>query len=215
MAESLKPSENNTPIPGTVRLPDFDIDAVNQLIRLRRSIFTRQMSDEAIPREKIELILENAHWAPNHGHTEPWFFKVFSGDARAKIGAAHAALYEAETTSETFSQKSYDKLFIRPTQCSHVIAICMRRGDNPKIPEIEEVAAVAAAVQNMHLTATALGIGAYWSSGGKTYSDGMKEILGLRPEDKCLGFFYLGYLKGSWPEGSRKTGWEAKVVWEE
>ena len=37
----------------------------------------------------------------------------------------------------------------------------MKRGDNPKIPEIEEISSVACAIQNICLTATAYGIGSF------------------------------------------------------
>ncbi|MEZ4772504.1 MAG: nitroreductase [Bacteroidia bacterium] len=193
----------------------FNTEAVSRLIRTRRSIFPRQYSGEVIPRESIELMLENAHWAPNHGHTEPWFFKVFTGEGLKNLGEAHSGMYKTQTPEDKFTPVKYDKLRNNPLKCSHIIAICMRAGTNPKIPETEEIAAVAAAVQNMHLTATALGIGGYWSSGGATYTDEMKTWLGLSPTDKCLGFFYLGVPTGEWPEGLRKTTWQEKVEWVE
>ncbi|MDX2249727.1 MAG: nitroreductase [Bacteroidia bacterium] len=193
----------------------FDADTITQLIRFRRSVFPRQYSGEVIPREKIELLLENAHWAPNHGQTEPWFFKVFAGEGLKKLGEAHAKMYEALTPEENFNSIKYEKLRNNPLKCSHIIAICLRAGTNPKIPEIEEIAAVAAAVQNIHLTATALGLGGYWSSGGMTYREEMKTLLGLSPTDRCLGFFYLGVPTGEWPEGFRKSTWQEKVEWVE
>jgi len=87
---------------------------------------------------------------------------------------------------------------------SAVIAICMRRQETEKIPEIEEIAAVACAVQNMHLTATAYGLACYWNTGGITYSDEMKQFLGLGEKDRCMGFFFLGYPADAWPQGQRK-----------
>ncbi|MEZ4684680.1 MAG: hypothetical protein R3B47_00980 [Bacteroidia bacterium] len=64
----------------------------------------------------------------------------------------------------------------------------MKRGANAKIPVIEEVEAVACAVQNMYLTTFALGLAGYWSSGGMTYHPAMKELFHLGEEDQCLGF---------------------------
>ena len=45
----------------------------------------------------------------------------------------------------------------------------MQRDPGERIPEWEELASVACAVQNMWLSATSYGIGAYWSS-PKVYS---------------------------------------------
>lgn len=197
-----------------IPVPAFDIETVNKLIRTRRSIFPKDYSREKIPREKIELLLENAHWAPNHGKTEPWFFKVFGGEGLKQLAEAQARMYK-ELSGEAFQEKKYIKLGARPLQASHVIAICMKRGSNPKIPELEEVEAVASAVQNLWLTASAMGLAGYWSSGGVTYKDEMRDWLGLGQEDKCLGFFYLGIPKNGWAKGSRESKWESHVEWVE
>ena len=194
-------------------LPSLDLDEISRVIRLRRSMSPPKYSGEPVRKEEVELLLENAHWAPNHGKTEPWHFIVFSGESLAELGKQHAELYKTHTPAESFQQEKYEKLMRRPTEASHVIAICMKRGSNPKIPEIEEIEAVACAVQNIYLTATALGLAGYWSSGGMTYHDSMREALGLGAEDRCLGFFFLGRPGGEWPEGKRRSTWQEKVEW--
>ena len=68
----------------------------------------------------------------------------------------------------------------------------MKRSAEKILPEGEEIAAVSCAVQNMYLSATAYGLGAYWSTGGGVYSAEMKTFLQLEERDKCLGIFYLG-----------------------
>ena len=133
----------------------FDMGDLNAIIRNRRSIFPKEYSGEIATKEEIEQLLENAHWAPNHGKTEPWHFIVFEGEGMARLGEFHSDVYKEHTPEELFQEKKYNKLRHRHGKCSHIIAICMKRGDNPKIPEIEEIEAVACAVQNMHLTATA------------------------------------------------------------
>ncbi|TAE61400.1 MAG: nitroreductase [Bacteroidetes bacterium] len=193
----------------------FDASEATRLIRQRRSIFPEAFSGEPVSREDIELMLENAHWAPTHGRTEPWFFKVFTGEGLRRFGQAHATLYQQHTAPENFKQETFDKLAQRPTECSHLIVICMKRGENPKIPVMEEVEAVACAVQNLHLTATALGLAAYWGSGGMTYHPAMREWLGLGADDQCLGLFMVGKPKAAWPEGKRKADWRDKVEWNE
>jgi nitroreductase len=194
-------------------IPTFDLQTINQLIRQRRSIFPQQFSGEPVARELVEILLENANWAPTHGRTEPWRFIVFSGDALKSLAARHAALYKQQMPAEKFKEEKYETLKIRPTQASHVIAICMEADPTGRIPEIEEIEATACAVQNLHLTATALGLAGYWSSGGMTYHEGMRSILGLQGTERCLGFFYLGRFAGPWPEGKRRTDGLQKVRW--
>ncbi|MEO1448757.1 MAG: nitroreductase [Bacteroidota bacterium] len=207
--------DNLQPVSSLTGLPSSE--ATDVLIRNRRSIFPRQFTGGDVPKAHIERMLENAHWAPNHGHTEPWLFKVFSGASKDALGKFRADLYLKATPPDEIKAGKAEGLISKHAQCAWVIAICMQRGSKAKIPEIEEVQAVACAVQNMHLTATALGIGAYWSSGGMTYHPETASYLGLRPEDKCLGFLMVGALApdSRWPRGSRFAKWEEKVEWME
>ncbi|PWJ38473.1 nitroreductase family protein [Sediminitomix flava] len=192
---------------------EYQYKVINDVIRSRRSVFPAQFSDKKIEKEVIDQILENANWAPNHGHTEPWRFFVFSGEGLKQLGEAQSKIYKEVTSEEDFDKNKFEKLLHKPNMASHVIAIAMKRGDNPKIPEIEEIEAVACAVQNIYLTATAYGVGGYWGSGGITYMEEAKELFGLGEDDKVLGFFYLGYPKeGLELEGKRKPIQE-KVTW--
>ena len=96
---------------------------------------------------------------------------------------------------------------------SHIIAIGMKRDPKASVPEVEEVASVAAAVQNMYLTATAHGVGCYWGSGGITYKKEANAFFGLEEEDQLLGFMYVGNLRSDkWPQGKRKPI-DEKVTW--
>ena len=90
----------------------------------------------------------------------------------------------------------------------------MKRDEKERLPEIEEVEAVACAVQNMCLTATAYGLGSYWGSGGITYFEDAKSFFGLGAKDKLLGFLYLGIPKTMPPAGKRRPI-EEKVTWVE
>lgn len=192
---------------------NFSTGEFRSLIRQRRSIPPEQFEpgksvDDAI----IAEMLENANWAPTHGLTEPWRFHVFTGEGLRKLARFQAELYRRLTPAAEFKQSKYDKLLHRPLLASHVIAIGMKRQDSGKIPEVEEIEAVACAVQNMFLTATAYGIAAYWTTGGITYEKEALEFFGLRPQDRLLGFFYIGISKAQ-PEGRRTPiGWKVKWV---
>ncbi len=181
-----------------------NLSEITAVIQDRRTIFPEQFSTRKVHRELIEKLLNNAIWAPNHGMTQPWRFKVFSGEGLKKLAEFQATHYREITPEEKFDEGKYRKLLERPLKASAIIAICMKRQETEKIPEIEEVEAVACAVQNMYLTAAAYGLGAYWGSGGVTYTPGMKTFLGLQEKDRCLGFFYLGYPDVEWPKGQRR-----------
>lgn len=181
----------------------FNAKEIDELIQNRRSVYPELYTGETIDHEIIEQILENANWAPTHKMTEPWRFTVFTGNGIRILSDFQSDLYKkVSEEAGDFSEIKYNKLKQRPLLCSHIISIGMKRTEG-KLPEIEEIEATACAVQNMHLTATAYGVGCYWGSGGITYQEEAKSFFDLEPEDKLLGFLYLGMPK-EWPEGRRK-----------
>ncbi|MBC2838669.1 nitroreductase [Robiginitalea sp. SC105] len=183
---------------------------IEELIRRRRSVFPDQYNDQPVDRATLFRILEAANWAPTHKRTEPWRFKVIAGEKREQLGAFLRDTYlEKDPAPKQFKAK---KLYNNPQKAAAVIAICLQRDPEERVPEWEEVASVAMAVQNMWLVCTELGIGSYWSSPGLIrYMDGFFD---LAAGERCLGFFYLGYFDAEHapPEGTREPLSE-KVVW--
>ncbi|KYG83560.1 nitroreductase family protein [Roseivirga echinicomitans] len=194
----------------------FSIEETNKLLRNRRSIYPAMYSEVPVDDAIIKEMLENANWAPTHKLTEPWRFVVFKGEGLKKLATFQSELYkELATKASNFDASKFEKLATKPLLASHIIAIGMKREPNVLVPEIEEISAVACAVQNMYLTATAHGIGCYWGSGGITYKEEAKSFFGLGAEDKLLGFLYVGNLKtDKWPAGKRGPI-EEKVSWVE
>ncbi|HOZ69598.1 MAG TPA: nitroreductase [Chitinophagaceae bacterium] len=184
----------------------------NQLARNRRSVFPDQFdAGKPILDTIINEILLNACQAPNHGRTEPWQFTVFSGDGLKKLAAFQSSLYK-DLAGENFKEATYNKMQENPLKASHIIAIGMKRSTLKNIPEIEDIEAVACAVQNIYLSATAYGLGGYWTTGGITYKEEAKSFFGLEAADKLLGFFYIGHVAVP-SVGSSRSPLEQKVNW--
>jgi nitroreductase len=182
----------------------FNLSEVNELIRSRRTIYPEQFSTRKVHREQIELILNNALWAPTHGNTQPWRFKVFMDEGLNTLSGFLGRTYLAITPEEKQNDMKLAKMLKRPLQSSVVVAVCMERQAEEKILEIEEIEAVACAIQNMHLTCTAYGLGGFWSTPKLIYHPLTNEFLGLGEKDKCLGLFYIGYPEIEWPKAHRK-----------
>ncbi|MFY0626494.1 MAG: nitroreductase [Reichenbachiella sp.] len=188
----------------------FNIEEANNLLQNRRSIFPKNYSGERVDDKIINQMLENANWAPTHKMTEPWRFVVFA-DEGIKTFADFQADFYKENIGEHYQEMQEKKLREKPLLCSHIIAIFMKR--NPIVPEIEEISSVAAAVQNMHLTATANGVGCYWTTGGVTYMKGINAEFGMDSSNRLMGFLNVGMPKeGDWPKGKRKSI-DEKVNW--
>jgi nitroreductase len=171
-------------------MPQHPIETLNTLIRERRSIFPRQYTGEEIPHAVLLQLLENANWAPTHRTTEPWRFHVIRGEARERLGQFLADAYQAQTPEETYSVVKYEKTLRQPMQASVVIAIGMHRDPQERVPEWEEIAAVACSVQNLWLSACAYGLAGYWSTPKSML--GSPAFLQTAPGERCLGLFYLG-----------------------
>ena len=205
---------------GTVKSMVTDV-APAQLQRLmesRRSVMPKNMTGKPVPEEKVAAILNAAPWAPNHGKTEPWRFVVFAGVAKEKLLQMTLEWYCSQPAAfwmENFLLASgkpefpdsaafsayYEKAAVdKWGRASHLVAICVRRqrpeSGKKQHPEWEETCAVACAVQNMHLLATSLQVGAYWSSWYAHYraaSECTRDLgFDSAAGDRCLGVFVIG-----------------------
>jgi len=191
---------------------NFNVEEVNRLIRSRRSVFPKQFEEgKKIDDALVQQIIENATWAPSHGNLQPWKFMVFTEGGLQKLAQFQSELYK-ETSGEKFKEATYQNLQTNPLKASHVIALCLKRDPNKKFPEVEEISAVATAVQNIYLSVTAYGLGGYWTTGGVTYNEKAKPFFELGEDDKLMGFFYIGHVAVPSPDKNRHPV-EEKVVW--
>lgn len=139
---------------------------------------------------QLERILRAAASAPDHGRLSPWRFVVMEGAARGVLGDAMASLLlrkHPDATPEALQTERAKAL-----RAPLVIAVAARTVAAHKVPEVEQVAAVAAGAQNLLLAARALGFGSMWKTGAPAYDAGVKTALGLEPSDAIVGFVYLG-----------------------
>ncbi len=165
---------------------------ISNIIRQRRTTKPSKMkAGSRVPDAVVMEALENATWAPNHGKTEPWFFVVFSGEGLVSFCKAQSELYKKES-GDNFNPAKFKNLQSWSDTVSHLIAICHRRSILTKIPELEEIEAIACGVQNLALTIEAHGFAGMWSTGGITYYESAKELLGFNDHERLLGFFLVG-----------------------
>jgi len=184
----------------------------NTLARNRRSVFPDQFeAGKKVDDFIIKEIITNATWAPNHGQAEPWQFTIFSGDGLKAFAKFQSEIYK-QTAGDNFKEANYLKLQNQPLKASHIISIGMKRTTTKNIPEIEDIEAVACAVQNIYLSVAAYGLGGYWTTGGVTYKEEAKSFFGLDEQDKLLGFFYIGHIAVP-SAAAKRLPLEEKVNW--
>jgi nitroreductase len=163
------------------------MQAIDALLQRRSA---RALKEPAPDGAMLELILEIAARAPDHGRLRPWSFIVIRGPGRARFGellAEHLRRTNGSATADSL-QRERDKAFRAPVIIV-VTAIC---NTFVKVPAIEQVLAAGAAAQNIMLAAFALGFNAMWKTGAPAYDEAAKKALGLESKDAVVGFIYLG-----------------------
>jgi nitroreductase len=167
--------------------------SLKETISSRRSVFPDQFIEKEISKEILDDLLTSANCAPSHRKTYPWRFVVLTGEAKTNFGQFLADAYKKSTPEDKYSSFKHKKVGEKPLKSGAVIAICMQRDPKERVPEWEEIAATAMAVQNIWLRLEELELGGYWSTPG--LKDYFREYYELPAGQKCLGFFYLGYVK--------------------
>jgi len=185
---------------------------IDHIIQNRRAIFPNTFDRERkVPKETIEQVLLNANWAPTHKKTEPWRFAVFADAGLQKLADWMEEDYKTQNQGDAFSPMKLKKTIEKPILSSAVIAIIMQRHADSGLPEWEEIAAVACAVQNLWLSASAYGLAGYWSTPGSIERIG--SLIELQDEQRCLGFFYLGYPLAGFTPTSTRGSIQDKTTW--
>ncbi len=187
------------------------------IFRTRRSIKPAAMdAHREVARDLLLAILGDAHAAPTHGLTQPWRFHVFAGEARIRLAGALQEIYDRTTPVSARNEEKRAKLGTTPRLAPVVIAVAARVEPNGKIPEIEEIAATACAVENLMLSAHQKGLGSYWSTPPATMSAEFATWLGLDDAHRMLGLVYLGYSQtGKTPGPISRNPLTAHVVFHE
>lgn len=155
-----------------------------------------KLSEPGPSREHIERIIHAGARAPDHGRLRPWRFVVLEGDARARLGDAMAELLKKKLPEAQQAQLDAERG--KPMRAPVIIVVAAKIAKS-RIPEIEQIVAVAAAAQNMFLAANALGYGVMWKTGDAAYSADTKGLFGLEPADHIVGLLYLGTATAAGP----------------
>lgn len=147
------------------------------VILARRSI--RRFEDKPVESEKIKKIIECAAAAPSACNGQPWHFVVLTERASLnKLAEAHP----------------YGKMLFEATLA---VIVC---GD----PEKHEACAryweedCSAAMQNILLSSTALGLGSVWlgvKRSASNYEEIFKKMFGIPETVHILGIAAIGYPK--------------------
>jgi len=169
----------------------------------RRSI--RHFIQKEIPQDVLEEILTAGTWAPSEKNVQPWHFVVIRGDARREmIRRLKEGIAKNRAGDGMFA--GCDKFIpsaiytARVLEQAPVIVFALNtEGVDPLeartpavlLKESSDLQSIAAAVQNMALAATDLGVGSLWTCNIFFAYHELKEWLG--EEGEPVAALALGY----------------------
>ena len=185
----------------------LDYEALMQVVRRRRSVRAFEKGRH-VGRDVLEKIVDCGRWAPSGANSQPWDFIVVDDPAMK------------EQVFEVFMRQSqrlidHAKGFpaVKKTYMANTVAIvvvvgdprwkaCFPQGTSPEF--VEEYAAnnekihlvsLGAAIQNLQLGVTAMGLTSAWLSGGgeATTNRELSALLGYPPFMEAVGTIPIGY----------------------
>jgi len=138
-----------------------------EAIRARRSI--RAFKDESIERETIEKLLEAAVLAPSAKNSQPWRFTVITEDRRDEmLGVIRKGIANREEEGEEIGTVQWSIQVLEQAPVTVIVHNAdgihpwKAREEHGSWWDIATVQSVGAAIQNMLLAATDLGLGSLW-----------------------------------------------------
>ncbi|MBQ8053410.1 MAG: nitroreductase family protein [Lachnospiraceae bacterium] len=169
-------------------------------IKARRSV--RKYKTDPVPEELLKDLLEAAAWAPSAVNRQPWYFVAISKPEQLHL--LGQIMEEVSLKVEPNLQKTFQN---HPEVVSETTAFIRRLGGAPACvlafmqhdnyaPEVADAMtlSVGAAIENMLLRATELGLGSCWMTAPVEVSCGDRIRDLFAPEKgRLVSMIVLGY----------------------
>src|SRR5438445_6022463 len=146
-------------------------------LNTRLSVTSRQLGEPGPTQAQIDALLAAALRVPDHGKLTPWRLLLIRGAARARLGAALAAIHLAHEPDAPTSviEKDRERYNFAPL----IVAVIARVDEqHPKIPAQEQILSAGYVAYNLLLGAQALGFGAQLLTGWAAYDRDAATLLG-------------------------------------
>lgn len=180
---------------------------VIDIIKTRRE--PSKLTDPMPSDELLSAAFAAAATAPDHKMLRPWRFMKIAGEARKEFGELMAKSLKARMPDADAGAIEREKTKALRAPLIVVATATMK----PGAPEVEQLLAAGAAVQNFTLALHGSGFGSFWRTGEAAYDPIVKQGLGMAPEDHIVGFLYVGTVGAMGPEKKRQTAQEIVSTW--
>lgn len=193
-----------------------DVDVaqwVGELIHSRSNISPKRLAEPGPDADQLQWILEAACAAPDHGRLRPWRFVLVPADKRALLAQAfEEALRErdAQASAEQL-EMAREKAFRAPVlvlaiaclSTSGTALAAQETGTGTPVHNNERLLTLGCAIQNVLLSAHALGFGSGLTSGQAMHSQPLRALLALAPQEEAVCCINLGTVTRHKPHAER------------
>lgn len=192
-----------------------------EAIKNRRSI--RKFKEDEVPRHMIEEIIQSGVLAPSAKNRQPWKFVVVSGNAKADMVSAMGNGLERErerpllpNVSQYISGASYTLKIMEKAPVTIFIVnpvgvdIHSSLTEEEHIEELCNAQSIGAAIENMILTATELGLGSLWICDTYFAYDELQTY--LNTEGELIAALTIGYADEA-PNARPRKSMDEVVEW--
>ncbi|MFD3947190.1 nitroreductase family protein [Streptomyces sp. NPDC058579] len=144
--------------------------------------------------QEFAYLLRAAATAPDHGGLRPWRLILIRDEGRAALERCLAD-ESAGPTGPGPGPEWLEEIQGAPLLATLVFSPVPHdrtgRG-GPPVPEWEQLAATSAMTDSLTLLLHARGFGSVWRTGAFTKSGRIRRVLGLREEERLLGWLCIG-----------------------
>ena len=167
------------------------VGSVLDAIGNRRNYSAKRLVYPGPTPAQIDEIFETAASAPDHRCETPWRFVLIHEEKRHFLAKAFAsALLERDSKASAEDlAKSKEKAFNSPFLA---LAICKQDKSSGVITNSERLISLGCAIQNILISATALGFGSGLTSGKSMTSSSVRDLFKINESEACICFINIG-----------------------
>jgi nitroreductase len=180
----------------------------------------RYWQDKPVSRELLAKVIESASKAPSGSNLQPWVFVVVDEDEpKSKIADALNNIYESgplksmiaegqkvEDKSQRLMMKGAQAFFSSLGKAPALIIPCLYNlsSPTPDHTSLEAGSSIYMAVQNLMLSARALGLGTVMTTAHSLVNDQLREATGIPDDAYPVALIPIGYPDANFGPTKRK-----------
>ena len=177
-------------------------DTAQALIHSRQNVSPRRLTEPAPSAAQLAQLFDAAAAAPDHGLLRPWRFVIVPQKKRALLSEVFAlALVDRDPDAAPEQiEQAREKAHRAPLL---LLAVAQLGPAEPDIPALERMVSLGCALQNMLLSAHAMGFGTGLTSGRAMSSARMRTLFALTEGEQPACFVNIGAISKYKPQRPR------------